>query len=354
VIAAPFRARFVDRRGQRLGLRLLALGYAAGVAALVLAATLGATATALVACAAAAGASAPPVGAAMRMRWRLLVAGPGQVASAYSLDATSEEAIYTLGPVVVGLAMAVTIPQAGLAASAALALAGCFLMTTAATSPPPGALPAVPRTARPRLLGVPGFAPALLVTGATGAVVGGVDVIVPAQLSPDDTLAGVLLGALALGSGIGGLAYGTRAWPWPVRTRLLGLAAAMSAACAVLAALPSAILLAAGLVITGLALAPAMVSGYLLADTLTDDGTRLEASTWVNTAVNAGAAASSAFIGLVLDRSTPAWAYCATSLLAASLILLGTITAAGHRLSRKRHYSHRATASQPSPVSDSC
>ena len=135
---------------------------------------------------------------------------------------------------------------------------------------------------------------------------------------------------------------------------LLGLAAAMSAACAVLAALPSAVLLAAGLVITGLALAPAMVSGYLLADTLTDDGTRLEASTWVNTAVNAGAAASSAFIGLVLDRSTPAWAYCATSLLAASLILLGTITAAGHRLSRKRHYSHRATASQPSPVSDSC
>jgi hypothetical protein len=50
----------------------------------------------------------------------------------------------------------------------------------------------------PGVLRVPGFVPALLVTGAAGAVVGGVDVIVPAQLAPDDTLAGILLGVEGL------------------------------------------------------------------------------------------------------------------------------------------------------------
>jgi predicted MFS family arabinose efflux permease len=278
----------------------------------------------------------------MRMRWRLLVTDPGQVAGAYSLDSACEETVYTLGPVLAGLVMAVTVPQAGLIVSAALVLLGCFLMTTAATNLPPGAPAATARAARPRLLGVPGFIPALLVTGATGAIVGGTDVIVPAQAAPDSTLAGVLLGALALGSGIGGLAYGARTWHWPVRARLLSLAAAMTAACAVLTVLPPAIPLAAGLVATGLALAPAMVSGYLLVDTLTDDRARLEASTWINTAVNAGTAGTSAVIGLVLDRSSPAWAYGATSFLAVSLIMLGLIVTVTHRPSRERQHSQQA------------
>ncbi|MEV6923300.1 MFS transporter [Dactylosporangium sp. NPDC051485] len=325
VIAAPLRARLVDRRGQRFGLRLLALGYVTGVAALVVSATLGATEFVLVACAAAAGLSAPPVGAAMRMRWRLLVADPGQVARAYSLDAVSEEVVYTLGPVVAGLIMALTAPQAGLVTSAVLALVGCFLMTAKATSPPPGASPTSQRAARPRLLGVRGFVPALILTASTGIVVGSIGVIVPAQVAPDDTLAGLLLGALALGSGIGGLAYGARTWRSSARTRLLGLAAAMTTASAALAALPSVALLALGLIVAGLALAPAMVSGYLVADALTGDETRMEAHTWVNTAVNAGAAAASALIGVVLDNSTPAWAYGTGALIAAALILLGTL-----------------------------
>ncbi|GAA2602516.1 hypothetical protein GCM10010399_36530 [Dactylosporangium fulvum] len=325
VVAAPFRARLVDRTGQRFGLRLLAVGYTVGVTALVVSATSGAAEFVLVTCAAAAGLSAPPVGAAMRMRWRLLVADPGQVARAYSLDAVSEEVVYALGPVVAGLVMALTVPQAGLATSAMLALVGCFLMTAKATSPPPGASSASQSAARPRLLGVRGFVPTLLLTASTGIVVGSIGVIVPAQVVPDDTLAGLLLGALALGSGIGGLTYGARNWRSSARARLLGLAAAMTAACAALAVLPSGALLALGLIVAGLALAPAMVSGYLVADTLTGDETRMEAHTWVNTAVNAGAAAASALVGVVLDNSTPAWAYGTGALIAAALILLGAL-----------------------------
>jgi len=323
VVAAPFRARYVDRVGQRTGLRVLALGYAAGAGALVAAASGGAPDLALVVLAALAGLSAPPVGAAMRMRWRLLVADPAQISRAYSLDAVSEEVVFTLGPVLAGLVMAATVPEAGLVTSGALALVGSFLMTTKATDPPPGAPPVAGRAARSGVLRVRGFVPALLVTASTGIVVGSVSVIVPAQVAPDTTLAGVLLGALALGSGIGGLTYGARDWRLHARARLVALAVAMTLACALLAVLPPVVLLALGLVLAGLALAPAMVSGYLVADTLTAEDVRMEAHTWVNTAVNAGEAAAFVLIGLVLDRSTPAWAYVAGAGVAAVLVVAG-------------------------------
>ncbi|WP_190256228.1 MFS transporter [Dactylosporangium sucinum] len=325
VIAAPARARLVDRRGQRFGLRVLAIGYALGAIAVLVAATLSAPPVTLVLCAIAAGASAPPVGAAMRMRWRLLVTRPEDVTRAYSLDAVSEEIVYTLGPLVSGVVMALTVPETGLAASAALALAGCFLMTSTSTRPPAGAPRDAGSAKRLAVLRAGGFVPTLIVTSATGVVVGSVGVIVPAQTAPHDTLAGILLGALALGSGIGGLAYGARAWITGPRIRLILLTVAMTAACALLAAAGPVAVLGVGLVVTGLALAPAMVSGYLVADTLTDDRTRLEAHTWVNTAVNAGAAAASAVAGIVLDHSTPASAYLTGAVVAAALLTLGAV-----------------------------
>ncbi|MDM7830714.1 MFS transporter [Cellulomonas edaphi] len=326
VVAAPFRARYVDRVGQRTGLRLLSLGYAVGVAALVASTAWGAPDVLLVVLAALTGLSAPPVGAAMRMRWRLLVADPAQIQRAYSLDAVSEEIVFTLGPVVAGLVMAATVPAAGLVASAVLALVGCFLMTSRSTAPPGARTrrPAPVRAARrPQVLRVRGFVPVLVVTAATGVVVGSVSVVVPAQVAPDTTLAGILLAALALGSGIGGLTYGARDWRLPAPARLVGLAVAMAVACALLAVLPPVVLLALGLVLAGLALAPAMVSGYLVADVLTDEDVRMEAHTWVSTAVNAGEAVAFVVMGVVLDAATPAWAYGAGAALAAALVVLG-------------------------------
>ncbi len=328
VVLAPWRARFVSRRGQRLGLRLLALAYAAGVGALAAAATWHAPVVVLIGLAGFAGAVAPPVGAAMRMRWRRLVVGEEYLQKAYSLDAVSEELVFTIGPVLAGLLMGAVIPQAGLLASAVLAIIGCFGMTRGVQqqhqpeSTPGGFF-------QLRIFRTRGFAAVLIATAATGVVIGTVDVVIPAQTAPDDTLSGLLLGAMALGSGVGGLAYGARAWPGRPTTRLTVLAIAMAAACAGLGLAPVGLVLAAGLVITGLTLAPAMVTGYLAVDQCISDADRLEAHTWVNTAVNAGAAAASALGGIALGHVTPALAFVTAACLA-------TLLVAGAAISQRR------------------
>jgi MFS family permease len=324
VVVAPFRARIVDRVGQRLGLRVLASGFAAAALALVAAATLGAAVPLLLVAAALAGAFAPPVGAAMRMRWRLLVP-PEHVPRAYSLDSVSEEIVYTLGPPLAGLLMAATVPQAGLIASAVCALAGCFAMTRGATAPPPPAPAAASARPRARLLRAPGFTPALVLMAAVGIVLGAVGVIVPAQTAPDDLLAGLLLGALSLGSAVGGLAYGSRTWRSAPVARLVLLAVAMTASCALLAVAGPLWVLAVLLVVAGLALAPAMVSGYLVVDDLTDDRSRLEAHTWVNTALNAGTALAAAAAGFVIDGSPAPLAYLLTAGVALVLVAGGAL-----------------------------
>lgn len=332
VLVAPARARIVGRVGQRHGLRLLAAGFALASTGLVVAASVGVATPWLLGLAAAAGASAPPVGAAMRMRWRLLVE-PAHVSRAYSLDAVSEEIVFTVGPPVAGLLIAATVPQAGLVASGVCAVVGCFAMTTSASDPPPGQGRATRDVRRANLLRTAGFLPVLALMSAIGMVLGAVVVIVPAQTAPDELLAGLLLGALAAGSAAGGLVYGSREWRWTPAARLISLASAMTVGCALLAAASPTALLALCLAATGIALAPAMVSGYLVVDRLTDDRDRLEAHTWVNTALNAGAAAASAGAGIVVDHVPASAAYLIAATAAAVLVAAG---AAGLRTRRRR------------------
>ena len=59
------------------------------------------------------------------------------------------------------------------------------------------------------------------------------------------------------------------------------------------------------LVPVGLFLAPAMATGYLLADEQTAAEVRTEASAWVNTAVNTGVALAAAGVGAVVDAAGP-------------------------------------------------
>ncbi|TFD28814.1 hypothetical protein [Cryobacterium lyxosi] len=48
-------------------------------------------------------------------------------------------------------------------------------------------------------------------------------------------------------------------------------------------------------------LAPSLVTGYLLADDVTAPEVRTEASSWINTAVNAGAAVAAVMVGFAMD-----------------------------------------------------
>jgi MFS family permease len=328
VLASPVRARLVDARGQRPVLVALAVTHALGLVGVLAVVRLGAPVAVVVVAAALAGLAMPPLGAAMRVVWAALVPDARMRTRAYSLDAVGEEVVFTVGPLLVAALVAVADPEVAVLASAAASVLGTLGMTSSRLSraqgaqPPASAIPAagVPVSSRSRPadpLRQPLVIPLLVTLLGVGAVLGSVEVAVAAlaERAGSTALAGPLLAAFAAGSAVGGLAYGSRAWRAPARIRLVVLVAAMLAATALLAvvaaripAAPDAlalVLLGAALVPVGLSLAPAMVSGYLLADAQTEPWVRTEASAWVNTAVNTGVALAAAAVGAVVDAAGP-------------------------------------------------
>ena len=215
-------------------------------------------------------------------------------------------------------------PAVALLATAALAVPGTLVMTRSALPAQhrPGPRAVTRRAQTP--LREPGFGSLVVALVGLGVVLGTVEVAAPAFAQRHDSPAatGLLLAALSLGSVAGGLLYGARSWPLTRSWQLLVLVTAQALVSAVLLTARSVTLLAALLVVLGLFLAPARVTGYLLSDDLTPPETRTEASTWINTASNAGAAASAALAGVLVDRYGPATAFAAGSALVGLCVLL--------------------------------
>lgn len=325
VVIAPARARLVDRRGPGRILIILASGYTAGLLALAGLAGRAAPTWSLLAAAAVAGFCAPPV---MRGLWAVLAPDPATLSRAYSLDAVAEELLFVTGPLVVGAVVLVAPPAITLLLGAGLAVGGAVGMTrspAAAVAAAP--VPVAPTSTRIRPLRQAGFWPVLMALFGVGVVLGTIEVVVPAfaQQHHHVAAAGALLALLSLGSAVGGLFHGHRTWSSTPVVRLPVFTAALVVASATLVAAQQILLFALILIVVGLFLAPALIVGYLLADQLVPAAARTEASTWITTASNAGAAASAALVGYFVDRSGIAAALAVGTALAAACTALGVI-----------------------------
>lgn len=311
VLASPYRARLVDRWGQRATLNALAALYAIGLCGLgAVTATVHPPVWAVLTLAGLTGLAPPPLGAAMRVLWGRIAATPGIRVRAYSVDAVAEEVLFTTGPLLVAAVIALSSPTVALFVTAAVAFAGTLGMTSSAASRshPPASLSPNRRT---RPLRQPGFIPVLVALLGVGIVLGVVEVAAPAVAvaAGSPALAGLLLAAFAAGSTVGGLGYGRRAWRSSPARRLVVLGVGMALLTGLLALAPGVVLLGFGLAAVGFFLAPSLVTGYLLADDLTDEEVRTEASSWINTAVNAGAALAAAAAGVAVEAASPSAAF---------------------------------------------
>lgn len=309
VVAAPWRARAVDRFGQRRALTVMATGQATAFTALALLVDGGPDAAPwlLLALSAGSGLTAAPLGAAMRVIWASLTHAGDQRKKAFSLDAVSEEFLFLSGPVVIVAVIGGTSPGIGLAVIAATVLLGTAAMVS---SPASGAMRGsrqhVVRGERP--LRRPGFVRVLLVLVGAGAVLGAVEVAAPAVAAWHGaaSAAGWLLAAFSGGSVLGAFLYGRLNLKSGVGARLFALSAGMgmvTVAVSLMTWTTSPGLFAAGLAVVGLFVAPCLVTGYLIADAVVPEGGRTEASTWINTATNLGASLAAGAAGLVVDRS---------------------------------------------------
>jgi MFS family permease len=295
-LAQPLLGRAIDRFGRRAVLGPVAGAFVIAMAALAQAGSHDAATGALVPLGLAAGVTMPPLGVAMRALWPTLVAGELR-GSAYSIEAVTQELAFVLGPpLVAGLAQALS-PRLALFALALLAAGGTVAFVAIV---PPAAR-------RTRVAGARALASAqarvlLSLSLLLGASFGAVEVALPAfaEHHGSRAIAGLLLAALALGSALGGVAFGTRTHGANARRRLwLGLML-----CGLTIAplyLASSDLAMAGLmVLAGLPIAPTFAAQYVLLDSVAVRGAAAETFAWNSTAIFLGASLGTALGGALI------------------------------------------------------
>ncbi|MQY11833.1 hypothetical protein SRB5_19520 [Streptomyces sp. RB5] len=297
-LLAPVRGGLIDRIGARRALVPMAGVYAVALTALAVATWRPGAAPVwlLVVLGGFAGLCAPPIGPAMRAVWSDIVPDPALRQRAFSLDTVCEEVLLVTGPLLAGLLAAVARPALGVAVSAVLVLAGTLAFTAA---PPLRSAAVRPRSARRS--GGGGALPVQPVVAAAGlgVVLGALTLLLVVYADGRGRIAAVawLEAALAVGSALGGLLYGTRTWRRPARVRLPVLTTGLALVLAVAGLAPGLWVLGGVLAVAGLLVSPALTTAYLLADETAAEEHRTRVGTWVNTAFNLGSSLGSAGAG---------------------------------------------------------
>ncbi|MFF4100284.1 MFS transporter [Streptomyces sp. NPDC001903] len=302
-LVAPWTARLVDRYGQARVAVPATLIAALGSVALVLCVRAHAPAWTLFASYAAT-ATTPNIGGMSRARWtHLLRDSPAAHHTAMSFEQAADELCYMLGPVVAAFLCTAAFPEAGTLTAAALLLTGMLLFASQRRTEPP---PSAPRAGRSPLRAL---MPMLALFAPLGVLFGSMEVTSIAHLDARGLGAatGLVLALQAAGSCAAGLFYGTLR-PRTLRTCLTALTAALALPWAA-AATGSLPLLAAALLLAGMATAPTMVTAMSRVHALAPEGRLNESMTLAVTAILTGIALGAAAAGTLVDHLGPTTPY---------------------------------------------
>jgi MFS family permease len=292
----PVLGRLIDRVGQVVVLAACGIVCPIAFVALAFGARHDVSFGELLGIAAVAGAALPPLASCMRALWPTLAPEQHQKEAAYMLDAISQELIWTLGPLLVAVFVAVW--------SASIALLVCAVLTAIGTAI--FASSPVTRSWRPEARHPSWLGPLtsrriliLLVCVAIASLALGIcQVAIPAIAvrAGSSASAGVLLGVWSIGSMLGAIAFGTIHWRAPMERRYGALSLAMAAVMVpliVCGSIPAGIL---GAFVCGLPLAAWISCQYTLVSDAAPRGTLTEAFAW-NAAAGFGALALGAAAG---------------------------------------------------------
>ncbi len=324
----PLRGRSADRGDPVTLLVLTGAVYAAGMSAVAFApafiplglwplVTVLAFVTGLV---------QPPVTQISRAAWPRLTEGAARQ-SLFAVEATLQELLFVVGPVLAATVVAVASPRAGVLLCGALALAGAVgfaraLHRIGLRAP----VESVQRAGS--VLGAPGLVAALAMSLCFVAPLTTVDLAIVAWARDFGTpaSAGLLLAAWSVGSAVGGLVVGGRSAEPRLGLRALLMALGVAALVPVLPPVVDgpAWLIGVVLAVGGAAIAPALAATNARIGDLAPPGRAAEVFGWVVTAATLGSALTLPVAGWLLDHIGPAAAAGAAavvSLTAAALSL---------------------------------
>ncbi|MWB97465.1 MFS transporter [Agromyces seonyuensis] len=237
----------------------------------------------------------PPIQPAVRTIYPKMV-NSRQLTPLFSLDASAQEIIWVVGPVVTTLIATQVSPMAAILAAVVLMVGGGAWFIA---SPELGRV-RIPRSKRkfgvvlgrpPVLLGtIVGF----LLIGACSAIEAGVVSV----FGEGDARAGLVLGIFSVGSLAGGLLFGTRPISqWAMARRMFIVFFGMALAAFVL----DFWWLSVSLFIAGIGIAPVLAVIFATVSSSVKFSDTAEAYGWIGTGQLIGAALGSAFAGFMID-----------------------------------------------------
>ncbi|RZS36910.1 putative MFS family arabinose efflux permease [Herbihabitans rhizosphaerae] len=329
-ISGPWRGRAADRGSATKLLVIMAAAYGVGTVLLV------AMPTALppsawvvgVLLAFLCGVVQPPVGQIGRALWPRITEGV-VLQAVYTIEATMQELLFVVGPMLAGLVIALAGGQAATAVCGALAVIGALTFAAALhrrglgrpEAPPPDQ-----RHSIGSLFSTPGILPLLVMTFCAIAPFTTTEIVLVAWARDrgEPELAGVMVAVWSLSSAVSGLIVGGLTGRPNLRMRFAWMAAGIMV---IVPTLPpvagdSVWLLGAMLTLGGITVAPAIAVMNLRIGELAPPDRRAEVFGWLMTGALAGSAAALPVAGWLLDHVGPAGAEACAAVFALAAAVL--------------------------------
>jgi MFS family permease len=330
-IGNPVLARLVDRFGQsRMLLPASAVHLAATVGLAVLIES-GSPQWTFVGPTIVSGFAYLAVGSLVRARWSHVWGRRPELSTAYSLESTLDEVIFTTGPLV-ATAIATTLdPVLALVLAMALISAGAlWLRGLRATEPPPAS-----RASSARLesaLRQRGMVLLPVSSASMGALFASAEVTMVAFCSQHGhrALSGAVLACFAMGSGVAGFLYGARSRPAPALDRFRFQALVLGSLPVLFLLAPNVPVLAVCAFVVGLGIAPTLITASAIIEEIVDRAVLTEGLAWLITGLSLGYGVGSAVVGGVADAHGARLAFLVT--VASGLLVAATALAVHARL----------------------
>ena len=304
---APLIGRLIDRLGPRPLLMVCALIYPSALVALVVLVEHAAHTGWLAVAALIGGAVLPPITICVRTLLPRLLDDADLLQTAYSVDSILIETIFVAGPALIAFFVALEFRVGAVLFAAACALAGSVLFMRT---------PAIRRWPRPvagqsrgllgplrnrRLLML--YMATVLYSTAFGVIEVAIMALATAQGRP--AAGGVILALASVGSGIGALVYGSRAWAMPAQRQYVIAQFAMALGLFALAPVTHLVWLGVLCVIACSPMAPVIALQSVLVARFTPSAMLAESFTWAATALLGGVSLGIAAGGLIVDAQSP-------------------------------------------------
>lgn len=300
-VGNPVLGRWVDRYGQRRVLLPAACVHIAAVVVIIVLADAKTSDFSLIGPTIVCGFSYLAIGSLVRARWSYVLAGRPELSTAYSLESTLDEVIFTVGPLLATVIATQLDPTYVFVLGALLVGAGSIWLREQRATEPPALQIGAPRQAS--ALRNPGMVLLLCVTAGMGAFFASAEVPMVAFCGQHGhtALAGVALACFAGGSGTAGFVYGSRHRPAPVLDRF-------RFQCLIFGLLPLLLLAAVNIpvlavlaFVIGTGIAPALITSFGLIEDVVPVAALTEGMSWLTTGLSVGYGVAAAIVGRIAD-----------------------------------------------------